>query len=78
MVVAGINLHSMSWFSKNKLPIIVALLGAIAGLIYWNFVGCSSGNCGITANWHTSMTYGSLMGWFVGDFANGKNKKNKN
>lgn len=55
------------------------LLGAFAGFLYWNFIGCASGNCGITANWYTSMAYGALMGWFVGDFANEKiyiNNKN--
>lgn len=48
------------------------LIGTVAGFLYWNFIGCASGNCGITANWYTSMAYGSLMGWFVGDFANEK------
>jgi hypothetical protein len=78
MAVDGINLHKMNWILKNKLPIIIALLGAISGFLYWNFVGCASGNCGITANWYTSMGFGSIMGWFVGDIANDKLKDSKN
>lgn len=68
-----------NWILKKKLTLIIMLLGAFAGFLYWNFIGCASGNCGITANWYTSMAYGALMGWFVGDFANEKiyiNNKN--
>jgi len=51
------------------------VIGTIAGFLYWNFIGCASGNCGITANWYTCIAYGALMGWFVGDFASEKIKK---
>jgi hypothetical protein len=60
---------------KYQLPIIVALLGALAGLSYWYFIGCANGSCGITANWHTSAGFGTLMGWFLGDIL--KDKINK-
>ena len=36
--------------------------GAILGFAYWKFVGCASGTCPITANWHTSVLFGSLIG----------------
>tara|TARA_B100000809_G_C15093848_1_gene514239 strand:- start:1174 stop:1407 length:234 start_codon:yes stop_codon:yes gene_type:complete len=61
-----------NWILKKKIALIVLAIGAVAGFLYWNFVGCASGNCGITANWHTSMAYGALMGWLVGDFASEK------
>jgi hypothetical protein len=64
----------MKFFKSNKYPIIVGLIGSTLGLIYWYFIGCVSGNCGITANWYTSMGFGSVMGWLLGDIA--KNKKN--
>ncbi len=64
-----------NWILKNKIAFIVMIIGAIAGFLYWNFVGCASGNCGITANWYTSITFGGLMGWLVGDMA--KNKTDK-
>ncbi|PCJ24066.1 MAG: hypothetical protein COA97_10475 [Flavobacteriales bacterium] len=64
----------MNWILKHKLSLIIALLGAVGGFLYWNFIGCASGNCGITANWYTSMGFGAIMGWFIGDIANDKLK----
>jgi hypothetical protein len=59
----------MNLFTTNKLPIIIALIGSTIGLIYWYFIGCATGNCGITANWYSSMGFGSIMGWLFGDIA---------
>jgi hypothetical protein len=50
------------WCSKNVLYIIGAVVGAIAGYLYWNFVGCSSGTCAITSKPLNSTLYGALMG----------------
>lgn len=50
------------WFNNNKLYIIGAIFGAIAGYVYWNFVGCTSGSCMITSKPVNSTLYGSLMG----------------
>jgi hypothetical protein len=50
------------WFNKNKLYIIGAAGGAVAGLLYWNFVGCSSGSCMITSKPLNSSLYGAAMG----------------
>ena len=37
------------WFKNNLLYIIGALVGAAAGYIYWQQVGCASGTCMITS-----------------------------
>jgi len=50
------------WFNKNKLYVIGAALGAIAGYIYWQQVGCVSGTCMITSKPVNSTLYGALMG----------------
>lgn len=50
------------YITKYKTHLIGFALGAIAGFLYWRFVGCSSGTCPITSNWYTSSIYGSLMG----------------
>lgn len=63
-----------NWILKKKIAFIAMLIGALAGFLYWNFIGCATGNCGITANWYTSLAYGALMGWLVGDFSNEKIK----
>jgi hypothetical protein len=65
----------MKWLIKYKASITMSLIGAAGGFCYWYFVGCASGNCGITANWETSMGFGTLMGWLVGDMKKNKNTK---
>ncbi|SDX13553.1 DUF6132 family protein [Flavobacterium degerlachei] len=37
-------------------------VGAIAGYLYYHFVGCASGTCAITSKPLNSSLYGSLMG----------------
>lgn len=50
------------WFKNNALYLIGALAGAIAGYIYWQQVGCSSGTCMITSKPVNSTVYGAIMG----------------
>lgn len=54
-----------SWILKNKLSIIGLIIGAIAGFMYWNFVGCLSGTCMITSKPINSTLYGGLMGYLI-------------
>ena len=54
-----------NWIAKNKLSIIGIILGATAGFLYWNFVGCSSGTCLITSKPINSTLYGGLMGYLL-------------
>ena len=48
--------------SLNKLYIAGAITGAIAGFLYWKWVGCASGTCLITSRPLNSTLYGALMG----------------
>ena len=50
------------WVIKNKLYLVGALLGGLAGFLYWNFVGCSSVTCMITSKPINSTVYGATMG----------------
>ena len=50
---------------KYKLDLIGILLGAIAGFMYWKFVGCANGTCMITSKPLNSSLYGALMGFLV-------------
>ncbi len=43
-------------------PALFAIIGAGVGYAYWRFIGCSTGTCPITANWHTSTVMGGLIG----------------
>lgn len=64
------------WFKNNALYIIGAAVGAIAGYIYWQQVGCSSGTCSITSKPVNSTLYGALMGTLLfGMFTKEKKKE---
>lgn len=42
------------------------IVGALAGFSYWYYVGCYTGTCPITSNWHISSVYGGVMGGLLG------------
>ncbi|MCO5253213.1 MAG: DUF6132 family protein [Bacteroidia bacterium] len=52
----------MNFVKNNLLVIIGVCVGAIAGFLYWHFVGCESGTCAITSKPLNSTAYGALMG----------------
>lgn len=52
----------ISMVRKNWKYLVFTAAGALLGLAYWRFVGCRSGSCPITANWHTSVLFGGLVG----------------
>lgn len=41
------------------------VVGAIAGYLYYFYVGCASGSCSITSKPINSTLYGALMGGLV-------------
>ena len=53
------------FFQKYKRDLIGITLGAMAGFLYWKFVGCSSGTCMITSKPFNSSLYGAVMGFLV-------------
>jgi H+/Cl- antiporter ClcA len=50
------------WFKNNLLLIMGVFTGAVAGFLYWKFVGCASGTCAITSKPVNSTLYGAVMG----------------
>ncbi|MDX1902780.1 MAG: hypothetical protein SFU27_01375 [Thermonemataceae bacterium] len=50
------------FLKKYKLYLLGALLGGLAGYLYWYYVGCESGTCAITSKPLNSTLYGTLMG----------------
>ncbi len=52
-------------FQKYKRDLIGITLGAVAGFLYWKFVGCSNSTCMITSKPINSTLYGVLMGILV-------------
>ncbi len=53
------------WVKNNRLYVIGAVLGALAGFIYWWQVGCASGTCAITSRPVNSSVYGAVMGALI-------------
>ena len=53
------------WFNSNKLYLAGAIAGAIAGYLYWQQIGCSSGTCTITSKPLNSTIYGAVMGTLI-------------
>lgn len=63
------------WAVQNKLYFIGALVGAIAGFLYWKYVGCLTGTCAITSNPLRSTLYFAMMGAILlGMFKKDNNK----
>jgi hypothetical protein len=60
-------------YLRNIIPII---LGALSGFLYYNFIGCYSGNCAITSNPLISILYGAIIGFVFIDFKH-KRKEGK-
>ncbi len=59
----NVNNKSKLWMYR----IIFTCIGAVVGYVYWFKIGCSSGTCPITSQWHNTMIYGALMGYLVGE-----------
>jgi xanthine/uracil permease len=54
---------------KHKWPLTGIVLGAIAGYLYYFFVGCSTGNCMIASNPFVAVPYFAFLGYlFTGIF----------
>ena len=53
------------WLLNNKLTLIGAIAGAIGGYLYYYFVGCASGTCGITSSPINSTLYFAILGGLI-------------
>jgi phage shock protein E len=53
------------WLLSNKLTVIGAIAGAIGGYLYYYFVGCASGTCGITSSPINSTLYFAILGGLI-------------
>lgn len=62
---------------KWRRPMLFTAVGALAGLAYYGFVGCSTGSCVITASPVRTMIYTGLIGWLLsGVFGKGCDRCN--
>jgi len=63
------------WLLNNKLTVIGAILGAIGGFLYYYFVGCASGTCGITSSPVNSTLYFAVLGGLIMNMIKPETKK---
>jgi rhodanese-related sulfurtransferase len=63
----------MYFIKQNYLTIVGVVIGAIAGFLYWQQVGCASGTCAITSKPLNSTLYGALMGGLLFNLFKTKN-----
>ena len=50
------------WFKSNKLYFMGSMLGAMAGYIYWQHIGCSTVTCSITSKPINGTLFGAMPG----------------
>lgn len=51
-----------NWIINNKLYFVGTFIGALAGFLYWKYVGCVTGTCSITSSPINSTLYFGLFG----------------
>ena len=47
---------------KLRKYILGAIVGGVLGYSFYYFIGCNTGTCSITSNWHISTLYGVVAG----------------
>ncbi|WP_460685054.1 DUF6132 family protein [Niabella aquatica] len=67
----------MSFLKKNILPFVGVLTGALAGFLYWKYIGCNSGTCAITSKPLNSAVYGAVMGGLLFSMFTKEKKKER-
>ena len=50
-----------NFLKQNVVYFIGAIVGAIAGYLYWKFIGCNTGTCPITSSPTNSIIYGAVL-----------------
>jgi hypothetical protein len=65
-----------NWILTNKLYFVGAILGGVAGFLYWKYVGCVTGTCAITSKPLNSTLYFAFFGSVLLSFFK-KEKTNK-
>ena len=55
----------MNFIIKNKITILGTIIGAVAGYLYFYYIGCQSGTCAITSKPINSTLYGAVLGYLI-------------
>ena len=52
-----------------RYKLLVTIIGAIGGFLYWKYIGCASGTCPIRSVWYLMTLWGTAMGYLLGDLS---------
>lgn len=52
-----------------RYKLLVTIIGAIGGFLYWKYIGCASGTCPIKSVWYLMTLWGTAMGYLLGDLS---------
>ena len=66
-----------TFIQKHKWALVILGVGAIAGYVYWFYIGCNTGTCPLTSYWHSNTLLGAFIGYLVGDSIDDLMKKKK-
>lgn len=64
-------------FKKQAFIVGGFILGALAGFMYYKYIGCRGGTCAITSKPFNSSIYGAVMGSLIGSIINDFKTRNK-
>jgi hypothetical protein len=52
-----------------RYKLLITIIGAIGGFLYWKYIGCASGTCPIKSVWYLMTLWGTAMGYLLGDLS---------
>ncbi len=52
-----------------RYKLLITIIGAIGGFLYWKCIGCASGTCPIKSVWYLMTLWGTAMGYLLGDLS---------
>ena len=66
-------------FLRKHWPVLLGVVvGAVAGYLYWRYVGCTTGSCPITSSPVNSTLWGAVMGGLLGNILQPQSRMENN
>jgi hypothetical protein len=69
-ILTFIYINNTLLITMSKRAVIVYIIGgavgALAGFLYYRFIGCRTGSCPLTSTLYGSVLYGTLLGSLLG------------
>ncbi|MEL5894109.1 DUF6132 family protein [Bacteroides sp. GD17] len=66
------------FFRKHWPVLLGVVVGAVAGYLYWRYVGCTTGSCPITSSPVNSTLWGAVMGGLLGNILQPQSRMENN